>query len=83
MNRVVHAHIKSIMQENPAPHEPVFLGGSTRPNVRFQELCGIAGIAPRTNVETGKEESCVLKELHKTCATYYDAHVPKLDFCPF
>ena len=27
MNRVVHAHIKSIMPENPAPDDPVFLGG--------------------------------------------------------
>lgn len=77
MNRVVHAHIKSIMPENPIPDDPVFLGGSARPNVRFQELCEIAGIKPRTNVETGTEEPWLLKDLRKTCATYYDAHVPE------
>ena len=48
-----------------------------RPNVWFQELCEIAGIKPRTNVETGKEEPWLLKDLRKTCATYYDAHVPE------
>jgi hypothetical protein len=53
------------------------LGGSARPNVRFQELCEIAGIKPRTNAQTGKEEPWLLKDLRKTCATYYDAHVPE------
>lgn len=28
MNRVVHAHIKSLMPENPSPDAPIFLGGS-------------------------------------------------------
>jgi hypothetical protein len=77
MNRVVHAHIKSIMPVNPAPDDPVFLGGSERPNARFQELCKFAGVRPRTNVETGKEEPWLLKDLRKTCATYYDAHIPE------
>ena len=45
--------------------------------VPIQELCEIAGIKPRTNVETGKEEPWLLKDLRKTCATYYDAHVPE------
>jgi hypothetical protein len=38
MNQFVHAHIKSSMPENPAPGDPVFLGGGSRPNARFQEL---------------------------------------------
>jgi hypothetical protein len=29
------------------------------------------------NGETGKEEAWLLKDLRKTCATYYDAHVPE------
>jgi hypothetical protein len=37
MNRVVHAHIKSIMPGNPHPDAPVFLGGGARPNARFPE----------------------------------------------
>ena len=54
MNRVVHAHIRSIMPADPRPDEPVFLGGGARPNARFQELCELAGIEPRANVETGR-----------------------------
>jgi hypothetical protein len=77
MNRVVHAHLKSIMPENPRPDALVFLGGGARPNARFQALCGLAGIRPRTDVETGKEEPWELKDLRKTCATYYDEHVPE------
>ncbi len=77
MNRVVHTHIKSIMPENPVPDDPVLLGGSARPNARFQELCQLAGIRPRTIIETGKEESWLLKDLRKTCATYYDEHLPE------
>jgi len=40
-------------------------------------LCSLAGIQPRTNVETGKPEPWELKDLRKTCATYYDEHVPE------
>ena len=77
MNRAVHSHIKSIMPENPNPDDPVFHGGGVRPNVRFRTLCTLAGINPKTNVQTGNEERWVLKDLRKTCATYYDEHVPE------
>jgi integrase len=77
MNRVVHAHIKSIMPENRAPDDPVFLGGGSRPNARFQELCNVAGIKQKTDVETGQPEPWELKDLRKTCATYYDEHMPE------
>lgn len=77
MNRVMHAHIKSIMPEKLDPHDPVFLGGGARPNARFQELCDLAGIKPRTNIETGEQEAWELKDLRKTCATYYDEHIPE------
>lgn len=77
MNRAVHTHIKSLMPENPNPGAPVFLGGGSRPNAQFQVLCRLAGINPKTNIETGKEEPWVLKDLRKTCATYYDEHVPE------
>jgi integrase len=76
MNRAVHAHLKSIVPANPQPDDPVFLGGGARPNARFQQLCELAGIKPRTNAETGTEESWELKDLRKTCATYYDEHLP-------
>jgi hypothetical protein len=55
----------------------VFLGGGARPNARFQALCGLAGIKPRLDIETGEEELWDLKDLRKTCATYYDEHVPE------
>jgi integrase len=77
MNRVVHAHLKNILPERPRPDDPVFLGGGARPNARFQELCTLAGIGLRANVETGKEEPWELKDLRKTCATYYDEHLPE------
>jgi len=77
MNRAVHSHIKSIMPENPDPDGPVFLGGGSRPNSRFHQLCTLAGIKPKTNVETGEETPWLLKDLRKTCATYYDEHVPE------
>jgi hypothetical protein len=53
------------------------LGGGSRPNARFQELCTLAGIKPKRNAETGDEEDWMLKDLRKTCATYYDEHVPE------
>lgn len=77
MNRVVHAHIKSLMPDQPHPDDPVFLGGGSRPNSRFQELCDLARIAHKTDVETGAQQAWKLKDLRKTCATYYDEHIPE------
>ena len=77
MNRVVHAHLRSIMPADPRPDAPVFLGGGARPNARFQALCELAGIKPRLDIETGREEPWELKDLRKTCATYHDEHVPE------
>ena len=53
------------------------MGGGARPNVRFQRLCKLAGVGPRTNVDTGRDEPWELKDLRKTCATYYDEHMPE------
>jgi hypothetical protein len=77
MNRVVNAHLRNIMPDDPSPDAPVFLGGGARPNARFQTLCGLASIKPRLDVETGGQEPWELKDLRKTCATYYDEHVPE------
>ena len=77
INHVVHAHLKSIVPGNAHPDEPVFLGGGARPNASFQELCVLAGIKPRTNIETGLDEPWELKDLRKTCATYYDEYLPE------
>ena len=57
INRMVHMHIKSIKPDDPRPDAPVFLGGGTRPNARFQSLYGLAGIKLRLDIETGKEEA--------------------------
>ena len=32
---------------------------------------------PKQDVETGDEKPWVLKDLRKTCATYYDEHMPE------
>ncbi|QDV36194.1 tyrosine-type recombinase/integrase [Tautonia plasticadhaerens] len=77
MNRVVHAHLRGLMPDDSQPEAPVFLGGGARPNARFQALCEHAGIKPRLDVETGREEPWELKDLRKTCATYHDEHVPE------
>jgi triacylglycerol esterase/lipase EstA (alpha/beta hydrolase family) len=37
----------------------------------------LAGIKRRANGETGEDEPWELKDLRKTCATYYDEHVPE------
>jgi integrase len=77
MNRIVHAHVQSILANDSTPDEPVFLGGVARPNSRFQQLCKLAGIRPKANADTGRDEPWELKDLRKTCATYYDEHMPE------
>ena len=76
-NRVVRAHLKSLLPEHPEPNQPVFDCGSSRPNLQFQQLCRLASVKPKQDVETGEEKLWVLKDLRKTCATYYDAHMPE------
>lgn len=77
MNRTVSVHLKSIMVDQPDPESPVFLGGSSRPNLRFQQLCDVAKIRKKEDIETGGAKPWLLKDLRKTCATYYDQHIPE------
>ncbi len=77
MNRVVHAHLKSLRTERTLPDSPVFLGGGSRPNVRFRELCDLAEIVAKTDPDSDAQKPWVLKDLRKTCATYYDEHMPE------
>ncbi len=77
MNRTARLHLKSLWPDEPVPDALVFLGGGTRPNRRFRELCELAGIPPKRDIESGDERHWVLKDLRKTCATYYDEHMPE------
>jgi hypothetical protein len=77
MNRVVHAHLKGLQIDGVEPNAPVFLGSGSRPNVRFRELCSLAGIGAKTDPETAEQRPWVLKDLRKTCATHYDEHLPE------
>lgn len=77
MNRVVHAHIKSLMSIVPNPDGAVFRGGGSRPNARFGELCKSAGIRLKSSIDSGEDQPWRLKDLRKTCATYYDEHIPE------
>lgn len=43
--------------------EPVFLGGGSRPNVRFRKLCQLAEIPSKTDPESGAQEPWGLKDL--------------------
>ena len=75
MNRVVHQHLRSIMPKSREPNDPVFRGGTSRPNATCVTLCQLAGIRPKLDIETGQKVSWHLKDLRKTCATYYDEHI--------
>jgi len=77
MNRVVHAHLQSLLPAMVDPEAPVFLGGGTRPNDRFRKLCELAGLRPKSDIETGLAKRWVLKDLRKTCATYHDENLPE------
>ena len=77
MNRAVKAHLKSLRLDECDPDQPVFHCGSSRPNEQFQRLCDLAGVKPKQDVETGADKPWVLKDLRKTCATYYDEHMPE------
>ena len=77
MNRTVHAHIKSLKQANFDPDFQLVLGGGCRPNARFKNLCNLAGLSPKKCLENEVEKPWLLKDLRKTCATYYDQHVPE------
>lgn len=77
MNRTVRLHLKSIRPEQLDLDAPVFVGGGSRPNIIFRQLCKLAEVAPKRDMESGEECPWVLKDLRKTCATYYDEHVPE------
>jgi hypothetical protein len=42
-----------------------------------QPLEALPVLKPRLEIEKGEEEPWELKDLRKTCATYYDEHVPE------
>jgi hypothetical protein len=77
MNRTVRLHLKSLCPDQPDPDAPIFLGGGTRPNSRFRQLCELAGVSPKHDNESGDERLWVLNDLRKTCATCYDEHMPE------
>lgn len=77
MNRSVYLHLKNIKPLQLNLQEPLVLGGGSRPNVLFKQLCDLAHILPKANVDSGNHESWLLKDLRKTCATYYDQHMPE------
>ena len=43
------------MPDNPDPNSPLFLGGGTRPNNRFRLLCNLAGIRPKSSLDSGEQ----------------------------
>lgn len=77
MNRVVHAHLRRLQPPKFVPEEPIFAGGTARPNSVFKRLIALAGIRDKVDVETGVAKDWLLKDLRKTCATYYDEHMPE------
>jgi hypothetical protein len=53
MNRVVHAHLRRLQPPKFVPEEPIFAGGTARPNSVFKRLIALAGIRDKVDVETG------------------------------
>ena len=77
MNRVVHAHLRRLEPVTANSDEPIFAGGTARPNLIFQQLVKLAGIRDKLDVEKGVTKPWLLKDLRKTCATHYDEHMPE------
>lgn len=77
LNRVVKTHLKRLVHDDLNLDSPVFDTGDSRPNQQFQLLCKLAAVTPKQDIETGQEKPWVLKDLRKTCATYYDEHMPE------
>ncbi|MCS7471331.1 hypothetical protein NZK35_32150 [Stieleria sp. ICT_E10.1] len=77
MNRVVYAHLRRIQSPECVPKEPIFSGGTARPNAVFKQLVALAGIRDKIDIETGIVQDWSLKDLRKTCATFYDEHMPE------
>jgi len=77
MNRAVHAHLRRLQPPTPVPDEPIFAGCTARPNANFKRLITLAGIRDKVDVETGVAKDWLLIDLRKTCATYYDEHMPE------
>ena len=78
MNRAVHAHLRRLQHPTLVPEDPIFVGGTARPNAVFKRLIALARIRDKVDIETGVAKDWLLKDLRKTCATYYDEHVPGL-----
>ncbi len=53
------------------------MGGTARPNAVFKRLNALAGIRDKVDIETGVANDWLLQDLRKTCATYYDEHMPE------
>jgi hypothetical protein len=77
LNRIVHVHLRSLMLGDQDSASEVFCGGGARPNDRFRELCQLANVKSKSDIESGEQKPWVLKDLRKTCATYYDEHMPE------
>jgi hypothetical protein len=57
MNRTVHAHIRSIMPEDPLPNDPMFYGGGARPTIVFGRFAALLGSIPRRTSRLLKSKS--------------------------
>ncbi|WP_254510215.1 hypothetical protein [Anatilimnocola floriformis] len=66
MNRAVHSNIRTLLPLQVRPEDPVFLGGGARPNARFEELCQLAGIKAKLDIESGTEEPWLAALLNVT-----------------
>ncbi len=74
---VVAAHLDAIRPADAKPDDPVlgYCGGG-RPCQRFQELCRLAKLTDKWDVDAERVTRWELKDLRKTCATAHNANRP-------
>ncbi len=73
----MHAHLHRLRTPMLKLEEPIFAGGTARPKAIFKRLIVLSGIRAKVDVETGVAKDWLLNDLRKTCATYYDEHMPE------
>ena len=57
--------------------EPSYGPAPARPTHAFENRAVSLESSPKPSADIGRSQPCVLKDLRKTCPTYYDEHLPE------
>ncbi|MEO5876450.1 MAG: TauD/TfdA family dioxygenase [Streptosporangiaceae bacterium] len=64
MNRTVRLHLKNLRADEADPDAPVFLGGGSRPNKRFRQLCMPFAIYVGDGSALGRDEAEAINDVY-------------------